>query len=200
MKTFFLSICILSAALFTGCASYQAPSLSALDPKFIKTCSEVEGIAVGCKAYSKQDCYDYLDRDVIKNGYQPIQLTFQNNSDKRYIFSTQNVSLPCASIQDVAKTAHTSTVGRVVGYSIGGILAWPLFIPAVVDGIKSFNANIALDKDFDDKAKQQFVIAPGLFAKTLIFIPKADFQPMFDITLVEEETGLHKIIKMSVVH
>jgi hypothetical protein len=197
MKKICLSACLVSAILLTGCASYQTTSLSALDPECVRTYPQVEGLSIGCKAYSREDCYHYLDRDVIAKGYQPIQLTFQNRTDKHYVFSVKNLSIPCINPQEVAKTVHTSTVGRIVGYSVGGLFLWPLFIPAVVDGIKSSNANTELDKDFDKKAKDSFIVAPGAFTKTLIFVPKSQYQPLFDVTLFEEETGVYKTASVS---
>ena len=197
-KTNLLTIAAV-AALFTGCASYQANSLSALDPNYVKNYSEVQGMEIGCKAYTVDDCFTYLDRNVIAKGYQPIQLTFRNNTDKRYIFSSKDVSIPCANPEEVSRTVHTSTVGRVTGYGVGGLLFWPLFIPAVVDGIKSSNANTALDKDFDEKAKDSFLIAPHSYSKTLIFVPKAHFSPVFDISLLDEESGRRQVVSLSVV-
>ncbi|NGX50555.1 MAG: hypothetical protein K1060chlam2_00401 [Chlamydiae bacterium] len=200
MRKLCLHLATASALLLTGCASYQASALSALDPNCVREYPEAEGVSIGCKAYTKQECYDYLDRDVIAKGYQPILLTFQNKSDKHYIFSTDKISLPTIRAEDVAKQVHTSTVGRVTGYSLGGLIFWPLFIPAIVDGIKSSDANTALDIDFEDKAKEYFVILPGAFKKTLIFVPRAEFRPIFDVTLLEEESGLYKTIGMTAIH
>ncbi len=194
MKKVCLSLGLASALLLTGCASYQSNSLSALDPAYVRNYPEVDGVMVGCKAYTKDDCYTYLDRDVLAKGYQPIQLTFQNTTDKHYIFSTNEISVPCASPEEVADSVHTSTAGRVIGYTLIGFV-----IPAVVDGVKSSNANAALDKDFYHKAREHFVIGPKDFVKTLIFVPKAQFAPVFDVSLLEEETGQHKTIGLSVV-
>lgn len=199
MRKICWSIGLASAILLTGCASYQSNSLSALDPQYVRSYSDIDGMAIGCKAYSKEDCYTYLDRDVIAKGYQPIQLTFQNSTDKHYVFTTGGLTLPCTSAEVVASTVHTSTVGRVVGYSVGGLIAWPLFIPAIVDGIKSSNANTSLDRDFYDKAKEHLVIGPHSFNKTLIFVPRAHYTPVFDVILLEEETGQHKTIGLSAV-
>ena len=199
MNKMTLFIIMTVAALFTGCASYQAHSLAALDPDYVRDYSEVQGMEIGCKAYSVDDCFTYLDRNVIAKGYQPIQLTFRNRSNSRYVFCTKNVSLPCASPEEVARTVHTSTTARVVGYSAGGLFVWPLFIPAIVDGINSSNANTALDKDFDQKAKDSLLIGPHSYSRTLIFVPKAHFSPVFDISLLDEENGNYKVIGLSVV-
>lgn len=198
MKKTILALGIGLAAFLTGCASYQANSLSALDPHCVREYPEIEGMQIGCKAFSVDDCYTYLDRDVIAKGYQPIQLTFNNKTNKRYVFTTQGVSLPCADPTIVANTVHTNTIGRVAGYSVGGLFIWPLFIPAVVDGIKSSNANQSLDRDFHDKVRQQFVIPSNGYAKTLIFVPKSQMAPVFDVSLLEEETGKRKTVGLSV--
>lgn len=182
--------------LFTGCASYNASSLSALDPQFVKEPEEIEGFSIGCKAFTGADCQTYLDRDVIRRGYLPIQLTFNNQTDKFYLFSTQGINLRCVNPEVVADMVHTSTIGRVTGYTIGAIFFTPLIIPAIVDGIKSSKANKLLDVDFREKAQETFVIAPKSYNKTLFFVPKKDFKPYFDLTLVEQETGIEKTVKL----
>lgn len=197
MKKISLFLIAVTTLLFTGCASYQANSLSALDPHYVKSYPEVEGVSIGCKAYTVDDCFTYLDRNVIAQGYQPIQLTFQNNTNKHYSFSTRDLSLPTTNPNIVANTVHTSTAGRVTGYAVGGLFVWPLFIPAVVDGIKSSNANAALDRDFQEKSLQHLNIAPYSFSKTLIFVPKNQFAPVFNISLQDQETGKQKTVTLN---
>lgn len=202
MKKISLLLTIVTAVIFTGCASYQADSLSALSPEYVRTYDEIEEMSIGCKAYTIEDCYNYLDRNVIAEGYQPVQFTFYNKSDRTYLFSTKGVSLTCASPEEVARTVHTSTAGRVTGYTIGGVLLFPLtsplFIPAVVDGIKSSNANASLDADFSEKAKNQFEISPKSFSNTLIFVPKAHYAPIFELSLLDKKTGKSKVVDLSV--
>ena len=203
--------------LCTGCASYRAASLSALSPQFVKESEEIPGMSVGCKSFSASDCVTYLDRDVLKKGYQPVELTFYNQTDKSYFFSSNQVSLPCAYSQKVASSVHTSTAGRVVGYAVAspviistgvllksvGLVIWgaycfvPLTISAVVDGICSRNSNKRLDKDFQDKAEDHFVIAPYSYRMTLLFIPKEDFSPNFNVALVEQDTGASKVLNVT---
>ena len=200
MRRILMFLGIGMAILLTGCASYQANALSALDPECVREYPEMNGMAIGCKAFSVEDCYTYLDRNVIAKGYQPIQLTFNNNSDKRYVFTTQGVSLPCVSPETVASTVHTNTAGRVTVYTIGGLFITPLFIPAIVDGIRSSHANKSLDEDFYDKVKQQFVIQPNGYNKTLIFFPKSQMAAVFEVSLLDEETGKHKSVGLAIVN
>ena len=152
-----------------------------------------ETILISAKAFNKSDCKKYLDRDVLKKGYQPVQLYIQNNSDKSYLFSLNRVSLSCARPEEVAEKVHTSTVGRAAGY---GAAAWftcgLLAIPAVVDGVKSSQANEALDNDFSAKTARDQTILPHSHLNKLIFVPVNEYQQMFSITLIEQESNKPK--------
>lgn len=185
-----------SFILLSGCASYHAATLAALNPQFVKNAEEIKGLSIGCKCFNREDCKIYLDRDVLAQGYQPIQLTFYNQSDKNYLFSTAKMSLPCVQPEEVAKKVHTSTVGRVVGYTVGALLLHPLIIPAVVDGICSHKANQKLDSDYYRKAESQFMIPPLAFKTAIIFVPRSQFSPAFNITLWEEDTQTDKTIQL----
>lgn len=189
-------VCFALVFLLYSCASYQAIDLSALDPQFIKQYPELGEVSIGCKEFSIKDCETYLDRDLISKGVQPIQLTFHNNSEKTYLFSSKNISLPTVETDHVATKVCTSTIVRVVGYTVGALFATPMIIPAVVDGIKSYNANKRLYSDFRAKAKETMVIAPKSFGKTLLFIPKEAFSPIFSISLVDQETGEEKQVEI----
>ena len=181
---------------FSGCASYQATDLAVLEPQFVKQPSNLKGVSIGCMRFSPEDCLAYLGRDILKKGYQPIQLTFYNETDQNYIFSTAGVSIECVRPEEVAKKVHTSTVGRVTSYTAGALVFTPLIIPAIVDGIRSSKANGKLDSDYADKAKDCLVLSPRSFKKTLIFVPVERFNPGFDLTLIEQDSGEPKVVKM----
>ncbi len=179
-------------ALLSGCASYNATALSTLSSEaFCHSYSEGQNkdVVVVAKAFSRTDCERFLDRNVISQGYQPVQIYIQNNSDRSYLFSLSRISLPQASAEEVARTVHTSTVGRAVGYGVGGLFLWPLFIPAVVDGMKSAEANDALDSDFYTKTARDQVITPHSSFNKLIFVPRKAYDPSFNVTLLEDASN-----------
>ena len=62
--------------------------------------------------------------------------------------------------EEVAKACHTSTAGRATAYGVAALVLWPFAIPAIVDGVKSHEANKELDKDFNEKNIEQMVINP----------------------------------------
>jgi hypothetical protein len=200
-----LAVSLTTMILLSGCASYDASPLNTLSSEMVVSQSqngaESNDILVGAKAFDKADCKKYLDRDVISKGYQPVQLYIQNNSDKDYIFSLNRVSVPSARPEEVADKVHTSTVGRAAGY---GAAAWFTFgilaVPAIVDGVKSANANDSLDSDFSAKvARDQLILKHSHFNK-LLFVPVNEYQQTFSITLIEQESKNPKIINVSVMN
>ncbi|MBJ7449998.1 MAG: hypothetical protein JHC93_06540 [Parachlamydiales bacterium] len=180
----------LLAVLTTGCASYKASNLNALDTEVNAVTQKKDGITVQAKTFDKYDCKRYLDRNVIKEGFQPIQLTIKNDSSRRLILSSSNISLPSAAPNFVAQSVHTSTAGRAIGYGVGAYFTFGvLAIPAVVDGIKSSQANKALDIDFANKALEEKVLLPHSLNNGLIFVPVDQLQHDFKITFVDADTN-----------
>jgi hypothetical protein len=194
MKTKSFSFIAISSALIllTGCASYRAASLDHLSSNSVQSSTLSSDIVVSAKAFDTLDCKRYLDRDVIREGYQPVQLFIHNNSNKSYEFSLDRISLPYAPPEFVARTVHTSTAGRICAYGIPGLIvpfAFPLIIPAVVDGIKSSEANEALDMDFYAKSvKNSQIVAPHSYFNKLIFVDRNEYQPSFSLTLIDQDS------------
>lgn len=177
------------ATVLTSCASYSASPLCDPSPDLVYSAPKNEGVSIVSKAFTLEDCYKFLDRDVLAEGYQPVQIYIQNDSDKRYIFSLNRLNLPVARTEEVADKVHTSTVGRVVGYSVGALFLSPLVIPAIVDGIKSSNANKALDHDFLAKAARDQIVFPHSRINSLIFVPSQSYQNFYTITLIDQDSS-----------
>ena len=62
------------------------------------------------------------------------------------MFSPEGLSVPVCSPEEVADKCHTSTAGRATAYGVGALFLWPLAVPAIVDGVRSHEANVKLDK------------------------------------------------------
>ena len=181
---------LLSTLVLSSCANYRATSLNNnLVPEFCPSGEAKEEIAVAAKAFTLSDCKQYLDRDVISEGYQPIQLSIQNNSTKTLGFSLSGVSLPHVPATVVAETVHTSTAARVAAYGVGSLIIWPLIIPAIVDGLKSSEANDRLDNDFIAKEAKDQILYPHGRMNSLIFVPVKDYTKSFTVTLIDKETN-----------
>lgn len=183
------SILLAASLLLAGCANYTASTLSNLEPALVVSEQTSSApLQVAAKTFNRADCKQYLDRDVISKGFQPVQLYIKNNSEKNYVFSLSRIDLPLANPQDVANRVHTSTIGRIVGYGVASMIIWPFVIPAIVDGIKSSEANEALDCDFSAKSARDQIIAPYSYVNTLLFVPVQSYQRPFTVTLIDQET------------
>ncbi|MFA6534856.1 MAG: hypothetical protein WCS92_01225 [Candidatus Babeliales bacterium] len=187
----FLIMSVVALGAVSGCARYSAQPLNR-----IKTVSPhkqdgsekpEKAISLAYNVYDKWDCKKYLNRDVLAKGYQPVQITITNNSDRYINFSKENISLPTVPAADVAKRVHTSTMTRAVSYGVAGLFLWPFFIPAVVDGVKSSQANQRLDEDFAKKELADQIISPYNTINGLIFVPKNEFSRDFTVTAVDVE-------------
>lgn len=174
-----------SMLFLAGCADYKALPLQRIDYKGKK-----QGVTMSYRVFNKADCRKYLGRDVLKKGYQPIQITICNNTDESYVISPSSFSLPVAPVELVAQRVHTSTVGRAVGY---GAAAWLtcglLVIPAIVDGIGSAEANEQLDIDFASKTLSlDGVLRPHQVLNGIVFVAKGTFTEDFTFALMNAES------------
>ncbi len=181
-------VSILSLLGLAGCAKYKARPLNKLRTNMGQK-HEHQCICFNHKAFDHADCKRYLDRDVIKEGYQPVQIEITNNTDRCLKISPASFPFPIATPESIARLVHTDTVARAVGYGVVGFFCWPFIIPAIVDGIGSAEANEALDDDFADKSLTTHVIQPYSSINGLIFVPRRDYQDDFSFTVVDAQNN-----------
>jgi hypothetical protein len=163
----------------SGCAHYHPKSsLSNLNTGISQQTKE-STISFNHHVFSTDDCLRYLDRNIIARGYQPVNITFTNNTKYSLTFSTKSFSFPCALVEEVAEKAHTNTKGRAVGYGVASLCVPILWIPAVVDGVGSSKANKKLNADFSRKSLRDQVVNPFSTVSGLIFVPTGSFNPNF---------------------
>ncbi len=185
---YFILLLFFVLVSFYGCASYKPTPLPNLQPEFATYSENIENVTLAAKALSKEECKKYFDRDIIGNGYQPVIMTIINDTNKHILFSPEGVSLPVSSPEEVAEKVHTSTAGRATAYGVGALFLWPLLVPAIVDGVKSSQANTQLDRDFSEKNIGQMVINPYSTHNGVIFISNEEYQESFTVKLVDRET------------
>ena len=174
--------------LLAGCANYTASPLSSLSQDNAILSHQSSGIVASWKTFDKKDCQTYLGRDVLSEGYVPVQMTISNNSKDPIYLSADNFSIPLAPPLQVARKVHTSTAGRVAAWGAGGLIFWPLLVPAVYDGIKSSEANQILDDDYRFKALKEHTIQPQATLNSIVFIPEDQINQRIEMFLVNERT------------
>ena len=173
----------------TGCASYEADKLSMISQESAILCKQSPDVSVAWKTFDKEDCKTYLDRNVISEGYVPVQVTIRNDSKDPMYLNPNNFSVSVSPTTEVANKVHTSTAGRIIAWTIPGLIITPFLIPAVYDGIKSSEANKYLDADYESKSIKEHTIKPYESFNGLVFVPKKEASEPLSLTLVNTTTG-----------
>jgi len=188
MKLRTLSLYLVTVAILaslSGCARYKAQPLKTLR---MRPQTE-QSLSFEYRVFTIADCAQYLDRNVIGEGYQPIQISFSNNTTHYIEISPNSFSFPCAGPREVAKLVHTDTTARVAGYTIAGVFIWPFLIPALVDGLWSSKANKLLDADFTQKSLRNQTIKPYSVFNGIIFVPCDAFDESFILTVTDKQSN-----------
>ena len=122
-----------SLLLLSGCANYKAMTLPQLTQHSHQ--SEKKNLSLEHKVFDKADCQEYLGRkNLLKKGFQPVQLTVTNNTNRNYVYSSSSLSLPTVPVEVVAKKVYYSTGGRAVGVGIAAAVGSVLAVTAIVGG------------------------------------------------------------------
>jgi len=172
-----------------GCAKYHVMSLEPLKPDFHESALEKDDVCACCSVLDVAACKRYFCRDLLKRGFQPVQVTILNNSQRTLLLNLSQCSLPSAPADQVAKTAHFSTAGRATGYGIAALFIWPFLIPAIIDGVGSSKANTQMDYEFAAKALKDQVIRPYDMVNGVLFVPVEQMSPNLLLRLVDRQDG-----------
>lgn len=179
-------LCLAVLPILAGCAGFRSCQLKRIFPKPVV---QDEDISFAAKAFSHADCKLYLDRNLIRAGYQPIQIAIENNSCRYLEFSTDNMNLPTVPANIVAESVYQSVVARALGYGIPGLFLWPFLIPAVADSLWAAEANKKLLQDYLAKSVQDKTIVPDSHLEGLIFVSNNNYQNKLDVTLIDRDSN-----------
>ncbi len=179
-------------AVLTQGNPYKASAIPSL---FFKgeSFSDSAQIQIAAKAYNREETEEILHSDLQKWGYQPIQITVDNQSSESYTISPKNISLNSVSPKDVAKVVIKASIPRSIGLKAAGFIFWPFMIPSTIEGIHTLRSYNAMKKDLRAKSVKDETVAPYSVFHRLVFVKKEQYQDSFDITLVNQETQQESI-------
>lgn len=187
MNKYINTIAAISALLISSCAKYRPHQFKT----FAGATQEQNGIYVSSARLSDQDCYHYFSRHAVAKGYQPIQLCIRNESSQAYILKAENIDLQIENRNAVIKHLQLNTGKRMAGWAIGGLFVGALFIPAIVEGAKSSNANKRLAVDFEQRVMSNdsyFFIEPCSSINQVVFLRNEHYRPTFELKLIDAVT------------
>ncbi len=176
----------MNVCLTTSCARYEAHPLIKLH--IPEEREREEPIIISLTKLDKKKCLYHLGRDVIRKGFQPIQITVYNNSENPLILLREGIDIASKPAEVVASRVTTTTALRVVSYGAVSIFIWPFLIPAVIDGIKSFKANQELLYDYTHKSINVLEIPPYTTKAGLLFIPIHEMKQSISIEFIDRNS------------
>lgn len=166
IKKLYLPISMLIMLLICGCAKYNPQPLRpiGLDQKI----EEQNNVQVAKKVLTEEECRTAFDRRIIKRGYQPVQISIRNNSNKNYILDSSDMNLTLAPIQSVTKKLHRDPVTKGIKYFIIAGPVWGIF-----EGLNSQNVNNQITADLNERCLDETRIVnikPHQSLNTVVFV------------------------------
>lgn len=189
-KAIFCGITIISVFFFITEFEAHRPK----PPQFIGSTAEPfaqEGVFIQAKAYSARESQTYLSRDLIERGFQPVQVTIQNNTARSYYLSNQWVDLPNATPHTVASYVSRSAIPRSIAFKVAGFLFWPFLIPATIDGILTIKSHLKMRGDYHAKSIKdtEEPLIPYSTVHRILFVPKEKYSDEFTLHLKDQKSG-----------
>lgn len=193
LKAVFFGIFVSSAFYFvTDYHSYRPKN-----PVFVGSIVEPfkdEGLYIQAKAYDAHDSAAYLNHDLNRVGFKPVQVTIQNNTKNRYILAASGVDIPNSGTGKVASYLTARHIPKSIALKVAGFVFWPFMIPATIDSIVTVKSHFNLKADYYAKSikEEAEIIVPYSTLHRVLFIPEDQFTDSFTLCLKDAGNGNSK--------
>lgn len=150
-----------------------------------------EGVYIQAKAYSPWESKKYLHRNINSKGYQPIQISIQNNTPVPLGLGDMSIGMPIVPPKKVSKTVLIDSIPRAIGLKVASFFFWPFMIPGAIDTIYTLKTHAKVKRDFTAKAIKNYeeIIPAYSTIHRIIFVKSQNFQDSFNLYLSNKETG-----------
>lgn len=172
-------------AVLTSWEGFRQGPIAALSGSLVAFATEAKGLKVTAKSYSGSESKKYLNRNLLSLGYQPIQITVENNTRDSYILSRNSISQPCVTAGKVASTMTKKTLPRSFGLKIASLFFWPLMIPSTIEGVYTLKTHKQVKQELTAKGIREDgeEIPPYTTFNRVIFVPKKELRETLTVTL-----------------
>jgi hypothetical protein len=200
----FIVTTLATILLLASCAKYRPHSIQSLTFTQEKQTIPTDPTAKA-KKLTIHECKRYFsERTAIKlekAGYTAIQVSLNNQTNKKYILNGTQCSPVTQDLTVINKIVRYNTAQRTAALGIFGLLCWPIFFipPAIIDGFESTRANDKITRDLERKTitnKTSISINPHEIINKIIFVKKE--QVTHKITLKLTEPNTPKIHTLSI--
>lgn len=181
--------------LFTPWSNYKSskwPTIATLNAE--DTFLRSDTLHIVAKAYTPEESKKYLRKDLVSKGYQPVQITIQNNSANEFSLSSGSVDLPTAEPSKIASKMMHSAIPRSLALRAASLVFWPFIFPSTIDSLVTLKNYKLLKHDLQSKLVKKEVVAPYSIYNRVVFVPVSEFKGSFDVTLIELNSLCPKVV------
>lgn len=165
--------CVLLSLFLVGCRSAGSQEIHA--KPYTKTQA---GVTLHAKAIAENECRNPYEKKALEEGYQPIEITISNNSSTDVAYTAESLKVATVSAQEIARSMTNDD--RAVTWSVGAFLLWPM-VASAKESLEDVGGQLA-------QAVLEIVPAKQT-KKGLIFIPKDEYNGVFNVTLTETKSS-----------
>lgn len=148
-------------------------------------------VYIEAKALTLNETRDYVNRDLMSRGFQPVLLQIDNTSPFSYELKKDLADIQLTSPRKIVREIGKSAIPRMIAYKVLGLIFWPLSIPGTIDSIRTWNKEYRLTKELEAKTLKHDgeVIPPYSSISRLLYVPKSDIKESFQLQLTNIENN-----------
>lgn len=152
---------------------------------------EDKGVYIQARAYTPFESKKYLHQNLLSKGYQPIQISIQNNTPTPWGLGDLSIGMPMVHPKKVARYVLIDSIPRSLGFKVASLFFWPFMIPGTVDTIYTLKTHAKVKRDFIAKGIKEYeeVIPAYSSIHRIIFVAHKHYQDHFYLSLADKETG-----------
>lgn len=153
-----------------------------------------EGVRIDAVVYSSSDSQHYLQRDLIADDVQPVQITIQNNTPRSFSLGTEGIPADLSTASAISNKMLIQALPRSIGLKVASFFFWPFIIPGTIDTIVTTRSYVKMKKDFAAKTvkEENETILPYSTVHRILFMRDSELADNFVIYLKDHKTSLYK--------
>lgn len=191
--------------LLSGCAHYKSRPFKQVgrDGRMPSLIGQVDDkVLVHAHALSKTEVSHYFgSRVASRKKATPVLLTVNNPTKKVLVLDAWDIGLHLRHVDDVLRDVKYNAAQRIITWSVLGLFIPLFFIPAVVDGVNSTEANQSMQQDFYDRVlscDSYIKIYPHSTMSRVMFVQDSSWQKAFDVKIADRKTGQKTTINVTI--
>lgn len=145
-------------------------------------------IVLSIKPLTPEESEKYFQNDLKDLGYQPVQVTIENQSQDPYQIEIDSINVEMATAKQVAKAAKRSSIPGSIGFKVAGFIFWPFSIAGAFHGLQSIKAYDQFKESLEVKMIKEETVAPYTIMNRVICIPVSSSIDYLEISFVNQST------------